>query len=250
METTTAVAAGQDVPTALRAQTVPPLPAQPSGTATVNPLPLHWFQKDAVAAAVREVKDGGRATVVAATGSGKTLIAAGCARRLAARGRVLVLVPTIELLEQTAEAWSLKGGRRGLTVAACSRDEALESAEAGGRIDAAVTTAPAVLTDLVNGAPDHQPVTVYATYASLERIVEAHQGWSLAPWDVVIIDEAHRTAGAEGKAWAAIHDDAKVPAKRRLYFTATPRIADDRRAKDGLADLPTPTARRCPPSAP
>ncbi|MFJ9846034.1 hypothetical protein ACIRYZ_37455 [Kitasatospora sp. NPDC101155] len=28
---------------------------------------------------------------------------------------------TIELLEQTAEAWSLRGGRRGLAVAACSR---------------------------------------------------------------------------------------------------------------------------------
>ncbi|MFH9355276.1 hypothetical protein [Kitasatospora sp. NPDC017646] len=55
-----------------------PIPAQPSaGTGPVNPLPLHWFQKDAVAAAVRQVKNGGRATVVAATGSGKTLIAAG-----------------------------------------------------------------------------------------------------------------------------------------------------------------------------
>ena len=139
-------------------QGVPPVPAQPSGT-VVNPLPLHWFQKDAVAAAVREVKDGGRATIVAATGSGKTLIAAGRARRLAARGRVLVLVPTIELLEQTAEAWSLRGGRRGLAVAACSRQEALESAEAGGRVHAQVTTQAVRITDLVNGAPDNQPVT-------------------------------------------------------------------------------------------
>nr|BFD96246.1 hypothetical protein KitaXyl93_76060 [Kitasatospora sp. Xyl93] len=172
---------------------------QPSGTAAVNPLPLHGFQKDAVGAAVREVKDGGRATVVAATGSGKTLIAAGCARRLAARGRVLVLVPTIELLEQTAEAWSLRGGRRGLAVAACSREEALESAEAGGRIHAEVTTQAARIADLVNGAPDGQPVTVYATYASLERIVQAHRDFGLPAWDLVVIDEAHRTAGAEGR---------------------------------------------------
>ncbi|MER7585227.1 Helicase associated domain protein [Kitasatospora sp. NPDC097691] len=85
------------------------------------------------------MKAGGRATVVAATGSGKTLIAAGCARRLAARGVVLVLVPTIELLEQTADAWSLRGGRRGLAVAACSREEALESAEAGVRVRRVIT---------------------------------------------------------------------------------------------------------------
>ncbi|MFD8707678.1 Helicase associated domain protein [Kitasatospora sp. NPDC059648] len=215
-----------------------PIPAQPSaGTAGVNPLPLHGFQKDAVAAAVKTVKAGGRAMVVAATGSGKTLIAAGCARRLAARGVVLVLVPTIELLEQTAEAWSLKGGRRGLAVAACSREEALESAEAGGRIRAQVSTQAARIADLVASAKSGEPVTVYATYASLERIVQAHQQFGLPAWDLVVGDEAHRTAGSDGKAWAAVHDDDQVPAVRRLYFTATPRIADDRRAKDGLADL-------------
>ncbi|MGV9269554.1 Helicase associated domain protein [Kitasatospora sp. NPDC003701] len=228
MDTTTTTAI-EDIPAALPVQAEPP--------AIVNPLPLHWFQKDAVAAAVREVKDGGRATVVAATGSGKTLIAAGCARRLAARGRVLVLVPTIELLEQTAEAWSLRGGRRGLAVAACSREEALESAEAGGRVHAQVTTQAARITDLVTAEKVGEPVTVYATYASLERIVQAHRDFALPAWDLVVIDEAHRTAGAEGKAWAAVHADDQVPAKRRLYFTATPRIADDRRAKDGLADL-------------
>ncbi|WP_327072078.1 Helicase associated domain protein [Kitasatospora purpeofusca] len=232
METTTTET---DVPAAFRADAGQPVPQQPTGA--LNPLPLHWFQKDAVAAAVREVKDGGRATVVAATGSGKTLVAAGCARRLAARGRVLVLVPTIELLEQTAEAWSLRGGRRGLAVAACSRDEALESAEAGGRVHAQVTTQAPRIADLVAKEKPGEPVTVYATYASLERIVQAHRDFGLAQWDLVVIDEAHRTAGSEGKAWAAIHADDQVPAKRRLYFTATPRIADDRRAKDGLADL-------------
>ncbi|KQV11395.1 hypothetical protein ASC99_36030 [Kitasatospora sp. Root107] len=65
----------------------------------------------------------------------------------------------------------------------------------------------------------------------------AHKDFGLPTWDAVIIDEAHRTAGAEGKAWAAIHSDDKVPALRRLYFTATPKIADDSKAKPGLADL-------------
>ncbi|RKE16783.1 DEAD/DEAH box helicase [Streptomyces sp. TLI_171] len=235
--TTTAVtAAVEDVPAALRGPASLPAQAEPAA-AVVNPLPLHWFQKDAVAAAVKAVKNGGRATVVAATGSGKTLIAAGCARRLAARGRVLVLVPTIELLEQTAGAWSLKGGRRGLAVAACSRAEALESAEAGGRVHAQVTTQAARIADLVTKAKPDAPVTVYATYASLERITQAHRDFGLPAWDLVVIDEAHRTAGSEGKAWAAVHHDTDVPALRRLYFTATPKIADDTRAKPGLADL-------------
>ena len=237
MDTTTTT---DGIPAGLRPAAETVLPQQPAG-AVVNPLPLHRFQKDAVAAAVKAVRTGGRATVLAATGSGKTLIAAGCARRLAARGRVLVLVPTIELLEQTAASWSLKGGRRGLAVAACSRAEALESAEAGGRVHARVTTQAARIADLVAREKPGDPVTVYATYASLERIAEAHEDFALPAWDLVIIDEAHRTAGAEGKAWGVIHSDDKVPALRRLYFTATPRIADDRHAKAGLADLTADT---------
>ncbi|MFE3878033.1 Helicase associated domain protein [Kitasatospora sp. NPDC059146] len=118
----------------------------------------------------------------------------------------------------------------------------MESAEAGGRIQAQVTTQAARITDLVEGAPDGRPVTVYATYALLERIVQAHRQFRLPAWDLVVVDEAHRTAGSEGKAWAAVHDDDRVPAARRLYFTATPRIADDRTARDGLADLTTDTA--------
>ncbi|MFJ2577134.1 DEAD/DEAH box helicase family protein [Kitasatospora aureofaciens] len=172
-------------------------------------------------------------TSVAATGSGKTLMAAASARRLAAKSSALVFVPTIELLEQTAESWSLRGGRRGRAVAACSREEALESAAAGGRIDARVTTQAARIADPVTTVKPGEPVTVYATYASMERIVRAHRLHSLPAWDLVIADEAHRTAGAEGKARAAVHDDTKIPAKRRLYFTATPRIADDSKAEAG-----------------
>jgi predicted helicase len=38
------------------------------------------------------------------------------------------------------------------------------------------------------------------------------------------VREAHRTSGSLGKAWAAIHDQEAIPAARRLYLTATPRI--------------------------
>ncbi|GAA0699032.1 DEAD/DEAH box helicase [Kitasatospora atroaurantiaca] len=194
---------------------------------------LRDFQKDAVSAVWREVRDGGRCIVEAACGSGKTLIAAACAHRLALRGRVLVLVPTIELLEQTANSWSTQGGRRGLAIAACSRDEALEQAEGGGHLETEITTQAARVADLVAAVPTGRPVTVYATYASLERIVQAHRQFGLPAWDLVVVDEAHRTAGAVEKPWAAVHEDDQVPALRRVYFTATPRVAD---AKPGAPD--------------
>jgi hypothetical protein len=49
-------------------------------------------------------------------------------------------------------------------------------------------------------------------------------------------DEAHGTAGDLGRPWAAIHDNARIPADFRLYLTATPRILASprpQRGKDG-----------------
>ena len=65
---------------------------------------LKRHQKTAVNAAVHTLRPGGRATVVAPCGTGKTLIAARICEDLAASRharRRLVLVPTLDLLVQT-----------------------------------------------------------------------------------------------------------------------------------------------------
>jgi hypothetical protein len=46
----------------------------------------------------------------------------------------------------------------------------------------------------------------------------------LAVWSLMVVDEAHRTSGDGLKPWAAVHDQAQLPAERRLYMTATPRV--------------------------
>ena len=68
-------------------------------------------------------------------------------------------------------------------------------------------------------------VTVFATYASLGlgTLEHAHNA-GLPGWDLIIIDEAHRTSGHLGKPWAVIHDNTRIPSLRRLYTTATPRV--------------------------
>ncbi|WP_171907165.1 DEAD/DEAH box helicase family protein, partial [Streptomyces niveus] len=62
---------------------------------------------------------GARGTIVSATGSGKTITAAACALASFPHGRILVTVPTLDLLAQTAEAWRLVGHRAPM-VAVCS----------------------------------------------------------------------------------------------------------------------------------
>ncbi|WP_446466565.1 hypothetical protein [Streptomyces sp. BRA346] len=49
-------------------------------------------------------------------------------------------------------------------------------------------------------------------------------------WDVVVADEAHRTAGDYDKPWARVHHDDQLPARHRLYMTATPRVFDEKKA--------------------
>ncbi|MFJ5197036.1 Helicase associated domain protein [Streptomyces sp. NPDC088394] len=157
--------------------------------------------------------EGLRTQVIAATGSGKTLIAVTAAERLGAR-HVLVLVPTLDLLTQTAAAWR-EGGRTGAMVGVCS----LRADDSDG---VPCTTDPG---ELVAWVRDLDRVTVFATYAAvgLGTLQTAHTG-GLGAWDLMVLDEAHRTSGYAGKPWAAVHDQTKMPATRRLYMTATARI--------------------------
>ncbi|MFE6886652.1 Helicase associated domain protein [Streptomyces sp. NPDC057694] len=154
-----------------------------------------------------------RAQVISATGSGKTLIAVETARRLRAR-RVLVLVPTLDLLLQTVAAWRA-GGRGGVMIGVCS----LSAADSEG---VPCTTSDVELRLWLRGLDQ---VTVFATYASLGlRTLQRAHAAGVGVWDLVVVDEAHRTSGDTGKPWAAVHDQQQVPARRRLYMTATPRV--------------------------
>ena len=196
---------------------------------------------------------GARATVVSATGSGKTITAAWAALENFPGGRILVMVPTLDLLVQTAQAWR-RVGHRAPMVAVCS----LEGDAVLQRLGVRTTTNPIQLA-LWAG---HGPVVVFATYASLvdrddpeqpdphqgpygpwqgNRRAEARQkvrgpleaaladgerpyGQRMDGFDLAVIDEAHSTAGDLGRPWAAIHDNTRIPAAFRLYLTATPRI--------------------------
>ncbi|MGW5308122.1 Helicase associated domain protein [Streptomyces griseoluteus] len=178
-------------------------------------------QREAVDAVVRALEPpagstvperGLRTQVVMATGSGKTLVAVRSAEELRA-GRVLVLVPSLDLLAQTEAAWR-EGGRTGPMIGVSS----LRAGEAGF----ANTTD---VDELVAWVRPCNRVTVFATYASLGlgTLERAHQA-GLPAWDLIVVDEAHRTSGRIGKPWAIVHDNTRIPSLRRLYMTATPRL--------------------------
>ncbi|MGW3115449.1 Helicase associated domain protein [Streptomyces sp. NPDC001091] len=190
---------------------------------------------------------GARGTIVSATGSGKTITAAACALESFADGRILVTVPTLDLLAQTAQAWRLVG-HRGPMVAVCS----LENDPVLKGLGVRTTTNPIQLALWAGSGP----VVVFATYASLvdREDIDAPEGQGrvrgpleaalaggerlygqrMGGFDLAIVDEAHGTAGDLGRPWAAIHDNQRIPADFRLYLTATPRILAAARPQKGV----------------
>ncbi|MFF2521478.1 DEAD/DEAH box helicase [Streptomyces liangshanensis] len=181
--------------------------------------------------------EGARAMGVSATGSGKTITTAACALEYFPGGRILVMVPTLDLIVQSAQSWR-RVGHRAPMVAVCSvdKDEVLE------QLGVRTTTNPIQLALWAGRGP----VVVFATYASLvdredpadvsgrgtvpgplESALaggERLYGQRMAPFDLAILDEGHMTAGDMGRPWAAIHDQSRIPVDFRLYLTATPRI--------------------------
>ncbi|SCF87699.1 DEAD/DEAH box helicase, partial [Streptomyces sp. Ncost-T10-10d] len=168
---------------------------------------------------------------------GKTITTAACALEYFPEGRILVMVPTLDLIVQSAQSWRWVGHRAPM-VAVCSvdKDEILE------QLGVRTTTNPIQLALWAGTGP----VVVFATYASLvdredptdvtgRRTVpgplesalaggERLYGQRMAPFDLAILDEGHMTAGDMGRPWAAIHDNSRIPVDFRLYLTATPRI--------------------------
>ncbi|MCX5096270.1 Helicase associated domain protein [Streptomyces sp. NBC_00365] len=189
---------------------------------------------------------GARGTVVSATGSGKTITAAAAALDCFRDGRTLVMVPTLDLLVQTAQAWR-RVGHRSPMVAVCSLEKDYVLEQLGVR----TTTNPIQLALWAGKGP----VVVFATYASLvdredpEDVTgrakvrgpleaalaggERLYGQRMDGFALAIVDEAHGTAGDLGRPWAAIHDNARIPADFRLYLTATPRILASPRPQKG-----------------
>ncbi|MFF4021180.1 Helicase associated domain protein [Streptomyces sp. NPDC001843] len=206
---------------------------------------LRDHQIEAVAAIVRglDIPPGGipvnglRGQVHAACGTGKTIIAAASAKRLVPKGRILVLVPTLDLLTQTVQAWRA-AGHTGPAVAVCSLQDDPEL----WNLKVRSTTNPVQLA-LWHG---QGPVTIFGTYASLGVLAEAFEGaygQQLAPMDLTVVDEAHRTSGSMGKAWADVHNQGVIPSHRRLYLTATPRIWEERLNREVAEGVRDPLPR-------
>lgn len=191
-------------------------------------LALRDYQLEALELIESTFSDGSpRATLQMPCGTGKTYIAAGALSRRS--GHCLMFVPSIALLSQTLRVLSAQLPQWRF-IAVCSDNQVGDDIRTVDVINNAssrlleVTTNVQHLVDVLS-AHKNDNVLVISTYASSAVISESSHSWNL-----MVLDEAHHTAGVKDRVWSIPMSDELISARNRLFMTATTRnvrIGDD-----------------------
>jgi len=201
-----------------------------------KPLP---HQEEALSAIVPTLQKESRATAIMACGTGKTLVTLWTTEKLGAR-KILVLLPSLALLRQTLHEWLKETSLDNLAyLCVCSdptvKGDADQIGTAQSDLDFEVSTKPEVVRRFLD-APFDGTKIVFCTYQSASVVGDAMKPEE--SFDVGIFDEAHKTAGREGRNYGYALDDSKIRIRKRLFVTATPRHYNpSKRTKEGDATL-------------
>jgi predicted helicase len=196
-----------------------------SDSAATSSIALRPHQVAAIEATITGLTKNDRGQLVMACGTGKTITAIKLAEASAAE-RVLVLVPSLSLLAQTYQEWLQHSAIPFRTVAVCSDDSVTASDTAALVAIPPVTTHPEVLAAALAARTLGRTI-VFATYQSA-RVVAAAQTMGAPAFDLVLADEAHRTAGdAADTSFGLVLESAALRASKRVFMTATPRFCTD-----------------------
>lgn len=224
--------------------------AQPEDLTLAPKKQAHQHQAEAIDAVLAGFGSTDRGQLIMACGTGKTLTSLRLAEKLVgAGGTVLYLVPSIALLSQSLREWVSDAEVPLAPLAVCSDPKSTKKAGALEDISIvdlalpATTNTATIRERLHDAVSDSTRMTVvFSTYQSLDVVHQAVSDGDIDPFDLVLCDEAHRTtgvtlSGADESAFVKVHDDTYLPATRRLYLTATPKLYDDAvKAKAGDAE--------------
>lgn len=209
------------------------LKAKPTKRTALVPDP---YQVEALANIRSHLESHDRGSVVMACGTGKTLVALWAVEQSNAK-RILVLLPSLTLLQQTLSEWSAHNtwGKDFSYLCVCSdpqvdlkNDEIeIDTTDVPFKID----TDPEIVKSYL--AQDNgKTKIVFSTYQSSQVVSLATK--DQFTFDIGIFDEAHKTTGAADGRFALALKDENIRIKKRLFFTATPKHYDIRkRNKDG-----------------
>jgi len=173
-----------------------------------------------------------RGQLIMACGTGKTLVSLWLHEKLHSQ-KTLVLVPSLSLLKQTLGEWRANALEQFEFLPVCSDKSVSGKDNYDAAIDHVGTLGFPVTNSVVEVAAflrKQGPRVVFSTYQSSPLVAEALH--DCPGFDFIVADEAHRCAGPGAKKFATVLDNNKIPGRRRLFATATPRFYTDRVQKE------------------
>ena len=196
-----------------------------------EPFSLRPHQKAAIDDVLSGFTEHDRGKLIMACGTGKTFTALRIAEAVAGiGGRVLYLVPSISLFQQSMREWATHRKLVHRYIGICSDTRAGRNDEDASlqELEIPVTTDPVSISRTLQNTSKDALTVVFCTYHSLELIEKAQDDGAPA-FDLIICDEAHRTTGIEHPTdstspFVLVHDKKRIQASKRLYMTATARL--------------------------
>ncbi len=186
------------------------------------PLP---HQDEAIKDILTALNDEDRATALMACGTGKTLVALWVSEQMDCQN-ILVLLPSLTLVRQTLHEWLKEAKWQHLSYLCVCSDPTVASKELDSikinqsDLDFAVTTESSTVKQFLSQNTKGVKI-LFSTYQSAHIVAEGMgNGFR---FDLGIFDEAHKTAGREGKKFGFALKDDNLHIKKRIFLTATPR---------------------------
>ena len=189
------------------------------------------YQKEIIENVLRNFQDKDRGKVIAACGTGKTLISKWIHDEMKSQ-YTLFTAPSLSLIKQTIEEWTNKTDKPFTFLAVCSdqtvvTDITEDTMELNiNEVNFPVTTDPDVILQFIK-KPSKYPKVIFSTYQSVDAIMNALLKLDAKDFsfDLALYDESHRTAGTkESPMFIYALEDRFIPVKHRLFLTATERV--------------------------
>jgi superfamily II DNA or RNA helicase len=199
-----------------------------------RPKPRRPLQHQAKAIAKAEehfVRDGAaRGRLIMPCGTGKSLTAYWIAEALKAK-LILVAVPSLALVRQSLSDWTREFVAHGIKpdwLCVCS-DESVGNLDGDTFVGEVYDLGVPAHTDIEEiaaflRAGTQVPKIVFTTYQSSANLAAAAQK-ARVRFDLAILDEAHKTVGKYSKIFATLLSEKQIGVRRRLFMTATERVA-------------------------
>ena len=165
-----------------------------------------------------------RGQLLMACGTGKTLTGQRIAEKLESKS-TLVLLPSLLLLSKTVKDWVSEREQDFIFLPVCSDKSVTKQTDEIAVNDSELcfrsTTDTKEIADFLK-RPENK--VIFSTYQSSPQIAEAFEQHNLMPFDLILADEAHRCAGKISSEYSTVLSEDLIPAKKRLFMTATPRM--------------------------